>query len=562
MLEHLKLKNFVLMKQAEIPFGPGLNIISGETGAGKSIVIDAIALLLGSRATSDFIRTGSDEAVIEGLFNTSQIAWIAERLERFGFSAHSSTLLIKRIIHRNGRHRIYVNGELATLNILKNLCQGLVDLCGQNEHQSLLKAQAQMQMLDQYGSLADRRRKVEQIYSTRRSLQNELEVLLGDQLERERKKEFLKFQLDELEQAELQPNEDEELSQKKRLLQSEQKRFQLAAGIQEIFEGNGSRGAQELLQKILSQVSDLAELDESAKPWAESVDRAICQLEDIDLEISRYLSQSSDETHDLEEIDARLDQIAKLKRKYGQNVSDILEFLEQLQKDWKAFEDSESRAQEVEKELDQVGTRLFEKGSKLSAQRKKFAKVFADSVTAELQDLKMGRAKFEVQLKFDKDILRWSKELAGDQIEYQICPNPGEATQSLAKIASGGELSRIMLAIRRVISDRGGIGVYLFDEIDAGIGGQTAFQVGKKLSSVAQFNQVICITHLPQVASFANHHISVSKNSSRDRTTAQATVVTKKQRHEELARMLGGPKLTSASLKNAKELLEQAQSHV
>lgn len=557
MLEMLSIQNIAVIDSAEIPFRKGLNILSGETGAGKSIVIEAVSLLLGSRANVELIRAGCEEAVVTGLFDMSELPWMQNRLEQFGFKSSARELLVKRTVNRNGRHRIHVNGEVTTLAILQDLCAGLVDLCGQHEHQSLLKPTTQLELLDRFGNLLEDVGLYSKLYLNYRSTCKEKEALAQAESERIRRFDFLKFQIEELRSAELKPGEDDSLHQEKNLLQSGEARKLGLETVNEILM-NEQEGALERLRLGVSKLKTLCVTDPNLNPIRESLESALIEAEESTLLISRYLDALDLNPERLQNIQDRLAILASLRRKYGMNATEMLATLETLEKELTRLECAAATLSEISEKCSALFTEIKEKGVLLSKKRKKMMGLLADSVTHELHELNMVDAKFSLDLYLKDDIQEWSTT-GGDQLHFLVQTNRGEQARALSKIASGGELSRLMLAIRRVIADRGGIGVYLFDEIDAGIGGQTAFQVGKKLKSVAQYNQVICITHLPQVASFADHHLSVRKKTSGKRTIAEVIELNSKDRQEELARMLGGPELTKKSLANASELLNLAQ---
>jgi DNA repair protein RecN (Recombination protein N) len=558
MLETLTIRNIAIIDAAEIGFKKGFNVLSGETGAGKSIVLEAISLLLGSRANAELIRTGCDEATVEGFFELSDIEWMAPRLERLGFkneSPEGKDLLIKRVVARNGRHRIYINGELATLSILQQLCDGLIDLCGQNEHQSLTRSSTQLDLVDRYGSLEPQRLAFGEVFERARALRRERDELSLAEAERSRKADFLKFQIEELRSAQLEPGEDDTLHQEKILLQSAEARVQIAEGVRQILEED-EEGALTALRLAQNKLRGLAQIDDRANIMLEALERALAETEDANLALHRYLGGVDLNPERLEQVQERLSLFADLRRKYGASVSDMLATLERLELENASLGQAEERLDAISGELEKAEQELRKLAKKLSNARHKISDLLASSVTGELKDLKMGDARFTIELAPKEDIKDWTATGA-DQLQFIVQTNKGEAARPLGKIASGGELSRLMLAIRRVIADKGGIGVYLFDEIDAGIGGQTAFQVGKKLKSVAAYNQVLCITHLPQVASFADHHLVVRKSSSAKRTVTEVIALGKSsERKEELARMLGGPALTKKSLENAAELLQ------
>ncbi len=561
MLETLKIKNIAVIDSAEIPFKSGLNILSGETGAGKSIVIEAISLLLGSRASADLVRAGCDEAVVEGVFDISQLSWAKERLETLGIAQNNDQLLIKRTVHRAGKHRISINGELATLSNLQTLCQGLIDLCSQHEHQSLVKPSTQLELLDRFGGLTQEALKFRELFVRHRELKRQRDELANSEANRLKSADFLKFQIDELTEAGLEKGEDEALQGEKLLLQSAHSRLQHAEAVRQILESADSHtpGCLNSLQTALTRLKTLSQIDEKTAPIREALERALAETEEASHLLSRYLHGVDMDPDRLSTVQERLARIAELRRKYGTTVDDMLTTFQTLQAEFQTLGQAGERLGEIDAELDKTRSQLEKAAHKLSKARAKVAQTLADSVTAELKDLRMGDAHFHIELGSCAEIDSWN-ETGADTIQFSVQTNRGEPARALGKIASGGELSRLMLAIRRVIADRGGIGVYLFDEIDAGMGGQTAFQVGKKLKSVAKYNQVICITHLPQVASFGDQHLVVKKSSNDKRTLTEVTELSQKERKEELARMLGGEQITKKSLENAAELIKMAAS--
>lgn len=558
MLDTLIIRNIAIIDSAEICFKPGLNILSGETGAGKSIVIEAISLLLGSRAKTELIRSGCDEAVIEGLFDISEISWIKPRLKKLGLESNASELLVKRTIHQAGRHRITVNGELVTLSMLQNLCEGLVDLCGQHEHQLLTRPVVQLELLDKMGGLCEQASAVASGFAEYRKLVDERQNLQDHEASLARRADFLKFQRDELRGAALTEGEDEKLHIEKQLLQNAESRSQAAEGVRQMLEDEEG-GVLAGLRSGLVKLRTLNQLDPSVAPIREFLERALAEAEEGSISLNRYLSSMEVSSERLQEVQDRLALIADLRRKYGVTVKEMLDTLEKIETEFSDISDSGKKLEELSAAIEQLKLKLSAQGNTLSSARAKAARILSGSVTEELKDLKMGDAKFTVELSTKSTVDEWTGSGGPDGIQFVVQTNRGESGKPLGKIASGGELSRLMLAIRQVIADRGGIGVYLFDEIDAGIGGQVAFQVGKKLKSVSAANQVICITHLPQVASFANHHLIVRKTVRDGRTITEVAPLRHSEQKEELARMLGGPELTKKSLDNAAELLQLAR---
>ncbi len=557
MLESLKIKNVAVIDEANVNFKPGLNILSGETGAGKSIVIEAISLLLGSRATTDLIRAGCDEALVEGVFDISELGWMRDRLIASGFSLENEELMVKRTVSKNGKHRILINGEHATLANLQKICEDLIDLCGQHEHQSLLKPAVQMDLLDRFGGITVKTAEFEKLFHHYSVLNAEKNQLLSNESERSRRADFLKFQIDELRDAGLDADEDAKLQTEKALLQTGEARLGQAESARTALEADDA-GALAALRIAAQKLKSLSQLDESAVDAQAAVARALAEAEEASLQLNRYLGSIDLDPERLEQVQTRLSKLAELRRKYGASSQEMIAQLEVLEREYSTIANADGRLKELDQELTALEKKLKAQAKILTEARTKVSQLLAKKVTGELKDLKMADAQFMIELETKTDLTTW-KSNGADDIRFVVQTNAGDTARPLGKVASGGELSRLMLAIRRVIADRGGIGVYLFDEIDAGIGGQTAFEVGKKLKSVASYNQVICITHLPQVAAFADHHLSVQKTSANKKTMTTVVELTTKERKEEIARMLGGPELTKKSLENAGELLGLAR---
>jgi len=556
MLQTIKIKNFALIENAEIPFAEGLNILSGETGAGKSIVLEAISLLLGGRANSEVIRSGADEAVVEGYFDIEELPWLKERMGEVGLESEDSELLIKRSIHRNGKNRIFINGELATLNMLQQVCEGLVDLCGQNEHQSLFKSTVQLDLLDRFSTLDQTTDQIREQFRKTIALRDEWETLKRKEDERVQRLEFIRFQIQELNEAALKPGEDESLQQEKKLLQSHEQRITLANQIDGALDGD--EGALNTLKIALSKAKTLNQIDAGVADLYSTLERALAEAEEASRLARHYLNQGELSPERLEGVQERLSLITNLKRKYGQSIDEIIAHHERLAGEIDLLENLSSRLDGLEDEFKKERTRTLKLSKELFSKRKKGAEGFVKAVAKELKELRMQDAAVDLDLNFQEDLAFWGPHSLGTEIALEVRTNLGEEKKPIQKIVSGGELSRLMLAIRRVIADKGGIGVYLFDEIDAGLGGQTAFTVGKKLKSVAAYNQVICITHVPQVACFADHHLNIQKHTTKGRTVTEVMALDREGRREEIARMLGAEKLTPAALKNARDLLESA----
>ncbi len=558
MIQTIKIRNFALIENAEIPFEHGLNILSGETGAGKSIVLEAISLLLGGRANSETIRSGAEEAVVEGYFDIEQLPWLKNRLQEVGIECDGNELLIKRTVSKSGKNRIFLNGQLATLNMLSTVCEDLIDLCGQHEHQSLFKSVVQIALLDRFSGIEDLQKKASTQYRKTITLLEEWESLKKKEEERVQRLAFLQFQLEELEAAALVPGEDESLAAEKRLLQSVGQRMSLAAQVHDALDGE--EGALNALRIALSKVKSLCQMDEGVEPLQSSIERALAEVEDASHASRSYTSRADLSPDRLEKVQERLSLITNLKRKYGNLLDEIITYQGKLREEIDLLTHLSTRLDSLESEYGEERKSALKLAKDLFEKRKKGADGLSKAVSKELKELRMQDAEVGFSLTFSDDLASWGSESLGTVADLLVRTNLGEEKKPIQKIVSGGELSRLMLAIRRVIADKGGIGVYLFDEIDAGLGGQTAFTVGKKLKSVAGYNQVLCITHVPQVACFADHHLSISKQSSKGRTVTEVRCLSDGERRDEIARMLGSEKLTPAALKNAKDLIDSARA--
>lgn len=561
MLELLRIKNIAVIDESEVSFESGLNIISGETGAGKSIVIESINLILGGRAQTDLIRAGCEDATVEGLFDIRDRAETLQKLSENGFPTEDGQLLIKRMLSRSGKHRIFINGELANLQSLVRVTDGLIDCCGQHENQTLLKQSSQIELLDRFGGTEKAAVQVAELVAQLKQSQQRLMDLVQSDQERIQRTEFLKFQIEELESFQPFSGEEENLQLEKKLFSTSEAR---RSSVQFIIDGlsdsdSGDRGILSNLKSMLSRARSIQSQDDSIEVMAGGLERGLVELEEASLAFSKYLDTIDHSPERMNEVQMRLAKYAELKRKYSCTGDELAERFEQMKRELLNLENMSELIDEEKKIISELRLQLKKIGEKLSKDRKKYSKQLSEQVTQELQELKMEQAQFLIDLKEVGEDLNWSEALGPNTIQFLIKTNAGDEFKPIGSIASGGELSRVLLSIRRVIADQGGIGVYLFDEIDAGIGGQTAFVVGRKLKSVAKHNQVICITHVPQVAAFADHHLSVVKTLDKKRTFTSVLKLTQKDRTDELARMLGGEVITKKSLENAKELLAQTK---
>lgn len=562
MLRFLRIRNFAIIDSLELEFHHGLNVITGETGAGKSIVLEALGLILGNRAETDLIRSGCNEAVVEAIFDLKEQSITTSRLERQGINLYKNDheLLIKRTIQRNGKNRIYLNDELITLSQLADLCENLVDLCSQHENQSLSKSSFQLELIDRYGALLDIRSQVKETFSAYKSFETELQTLRSNSLVSSSNEDFIRFQIKEIDELSPSENEDEEL-------QLEHKKLRNVGAILEgcqstlaflrDSENENNLSALDLIGKAKQRLSKLIEQDPTISNTMHSLEQIHEELVQVSLEIETYCSKIDANPLRIQEVEERLTKLNQLKRKYGLTISDIFEKRTQLENNLSELACLQEKICQTEEKLRFVADAYLEVARKLSKKRHNVAKTLKNSVTDELKELRMPESAFDIEFHpVEPNPLGNTDGL--DRIQFLFSANAGVDKKPLGKVASGGELSRLMLALRRTLGDRGGIGVYVFDEIDSGIGGQTGTLVGKKLRDVAEHNQVICITHLPQVAAFANAHYVVEKKTISSKTISDVRQLDEKERVQELARMLGGSQITDKSRAHAKELLKES----
>jgi DNA repair protein RecN (Recombination protein N) len=557
MLQELRIKNFAIIDELDLSFSKGFNILTGETGAGKSIILSAVQLLLGDRASEELIRSSEEEASVEALFDISQNhevkGRIQEKGQRLSGAEEGDSLLVRRVISRSGRGKAFINGNFATLGMLSEIGEELLSIYGQHEHQSLQRVDTHIDILDEFGGLLDLRKEFQGLFLKFTSLSQELQRIRGEKERREKERELMAFQSKEIEKAGIRVGEEETLKEEKRVLAHAKKLTDFAGASEEVlYSTEGS--AIERIQSVLHQGKEMAAIDPSLSPVFKNLDGALIQLEEVALALRDYSKRIEVNPGRLEEIENRLEEIDRLKRKYGSTEADILRFKEKVDETLNSFTLDQERLSQLEGEIGPLREEMTQKAQKLSRERKRSASELKRSVEKELATLGMRKTTFEVRI--DDQALSYKGK---DRIEFLISPNIGEEVKPLAKIASGGELSRIMLAMKRILAIIGGRQVLVFDEVDAGIGGAVAEVVGRKLRELSKHHQVICVTHLPQIACFADRHHSVKKEMRSGRTVTVVDPLEKDARVEEIARMLGGVKVTEKTRAHAQEMMENAR---
>jgi DNA repair protein RecN (Recombination protein N) len=564
MLLELSIKNFAIIDRLALSFGPGLNIFTGETGAGKSIILDAVALVLGDRATSEIIRTSADEAEVEALFDVSGCKGLKKVIEDAGID-FSDTLVVKRVVQRTGRNKIYINGSLATLVTLTEIGRRLIDIYGQSEHQSLTRPEEHVEVLDSFAGLTapenGLRASMSGAYRDYIALKKECEVIVKDPAELDRRRDLLGYQLKEIEEAALTEGEEEELATaRKRLENAERIKEAVLNAERAVYSDAGS--VVERLGSVLKPLKEASGFDEALASTVEALQASLFEIEDAAGFLRDYSGSIEYDPEELERVGDRLDLISKLKKKYDADVAGILAKSKVLEEELSTLDALEGRVEGLEAKMNEARELCLLTAGKLTGKRLKESGPLKEQVESELKDLGMSSSVFEVVIEAEKSAegtVRFGPKGA-DRVSFFISPNPGEEVKPLARIASGGELSRIMLAIKRVTA-AGRVPTLVFDEIDAGVGGPTAQVVGLKLNEVAGSHQVLCITHLPQIAAFASDHYVVTKGSTKEgRTVTSVKKIDGGELVEQISWMLGGSKITEASRKHAVELVEAAKS--
>lgn len=564
MLVQLTISDFAIIRHLEIHFRPGLNILSGETGAGKSIIINAVNLILGERASTDLIRTGSQEARVEALFQLPPETPVSKLLSDFGIP-FSGDVLITRVISREGRNKIIINGSLATLQMLARLGALLISISGQHEHQSLLRPENHLYILDDFGGLSERRFELNALFSGYQSLKEERHALARKIKQTEERQDLSRFQLDEIEKAAVKKGED-------RILEEERKRLQHAELLQHTVR-NAYQMLYEKQDAVLSILSHCikgmergVEIDRDLHPIKEAIASAKVDLEEAALDLRNFLQNIVHNPYRLEDVEERLQIINRLKKKYGPTLEDILAFRDRLSTAEDLLEQERESLRHLDEKITEAEKDILARAAVLSEKRKKTAGELEASVRKELGLLDMRSTRFKVE--FDGEG-RFGENVAGpmeqgmrqvradglDRVEFMLSPNVGEDLRPLFRIASGGELSRIMLALKSILAATTSVETVIFDEVDAGIGGATAEVVGDKLQSLAGYHQLLCISHLHQIACKGTTHFLVEKKTVDDRTQTVITELDPESRVQEIARMLGGKTISSKAMAHAKELL-------
>ncbi|MHB1131442.1 MAG: DNA repair protein RecN [Chloroflexota bacterium] len=575
MLAEIQITNFAIIERLQLALEPGFNVLTGETGAGKSIVIDAVGALLGGKVGAEVVRTGTEQAHVEGLFPIDEAGAdpaLLEALADAGLALEDGALILSRDVHRSGRTVARINGRAVPASLLQQVGHHLIDIHGQSEHLSLLRTAYQLDLLDSYGGLLELRGRLAARVGELRQVRRDLDRLNTDERELARRADLLRFQAEEIDSAKLRPDEEEELVQERTLLANAEKLAAAADGAyQALYSGSDEQpAASDRLAEAAGHLAELARLDPTLKPQAEALDSAIFQVEEVGGSMRAYRDAVEFNPTRLATVEERLDLLHVLKRKYGASLAEVITYGEQASAELDSLVHGEERRAELQQrereELQAAGALAGE----LSEQRRAVARHLAEAVTAELADLNMKGARFDVSLEQvpdgdgvplggQMDEPRVACDLSGaDRVTFLIAPNLGEQIKPLAKTASGGEMARLLLALKTVLSRADRIGTLIFDEVDVGVGGRSGRVVGEKLSSLTARHQVICVTHLPQVACYADAHYRIAKVVSGERTSTQVQRLAPQEQVGELAAMLAGSEASQNARLSAAEIIRHA----
>ena len=556
MLKELSIKNFAIIEEVSVSFSDGLTVLTGETGAGKSIIIDAVHLLAGGRGSQEFIRHGAKKAELEGLFYIQNAQHpVFQKLQDVGIEADEESVILRRDINDHGKSVCRVNGKLVTIAILREIGGSLIDIHGQHESQELMDERLHISLLDQFaGSKLHRvKESYSGLFQKYMKLKKELAAVSDNEQQIAQRIDLYQYQINEIDAIELIENEDEELQLERKKFQNYHKTFERISAAHEAL--NGELKGLDWIGTTMSELEDIASFDESYKEQAELVSNSFYSLQELSYQLKSVMDESEFDEERLNVIEERLAAIQSLKRKYGNSIEEILVYRHKIGEELDALMNRDERIQQRQKALNQVEKDLEIDAKELTIYRKKAAKSLSEAIVLQLRELFMEKATFEVIFKpstiFDKN--------GKDDVSFYMSTNVGEPAKPISKIASGGELSRMMLALKGIFSKHQGITSIIFDEVDTGVSGRVAQAIAEKIANISRSSQVLCITHLPQVAAMADQQLLIEKEVMGKRTMTKLTEVTGKNRVQELSRMMSGSEITTLTLEHATELLSIAE---
>lgn len=552
MLSQLYIENIAVIRQATIDFQQGFHVFTGETGAGKTILISAINAVLGGRTFKEIIRTGETRATVSALF-TEISEELCKKIEVLGYPLEDNQLLVQREIDLSGKGQCRLDGRPATAAMLREVCSLLIDIHGQHDNQELLSAEKHLGFLDSYGAYRQEMAAYTAAYERMCECAARLDKLQMDESYKLQRMDILQFQIKEIGDAKLSDGEEERLVEQQKRIRNAERITESLGAVYTLLNGNGEemRGVLEALEEVSTELDTAAKYLTEFGGYSEKLSDAYYMLEELGSRARDTLEDADFDPRQLDDIESRLDTIYKLKKKYGNSIAEILEYFERISEEYQSLELSDELTAHLQRELDEANLVLHTVAEALTACRLAAAAEFSERVEQELAYLDMAGVRFS--------ITRREKPYGptgADEMEFMICTNAGEEAKPLAKIASGGELARIMLAIKNVLAEKDGIGTIIFDEVDTGVSGRAAQKIGKKLAEVARHRQVICVTHLAPVAACAAHHYRIYKTVEDGRTFTRVEELTRPQRVQELARIMVGENITDSALKSAEEMLE------
>jgi DNA repair protein RecN (Recombination protein N) len=563
MLRFLRIREFALIRELEIEFGPGLNMLTGETGSGKSILVDALGLLAGERSSAEMVRSSSDLAVLEGVFDVDPEGVILGLLKDAGIESEEESILIRREISSGGRNRVFINNTLATLALLKSIGERFADIHGQHDQKSLLDLSSHLEWLDRFGGNTESVARVRESYERMRELGDRLDSMAMDEQERLRRVDILQFQVNEIRRAKLLPQEKEDLEAERNILANREKIFALASEAYSLlYESESSLLS--LVNRLERILQELEGYDPVWTPQRESLRENLYKLEDLSYAARDYASGIDFSAERLDQVEQRLSDLERLSRKYGSSIPEILAYADKCERELEGLISYADTSKLLATKLGEETSQYLAIAAKLSEKRRRDAARLEREIRKEFLALAMEKMELSVH-RGPREAERSSRRIPGtygpsgiDRVEFMIAPNRGEEMRPLMKIASGGELSRVMLAIKSLCGGGEPGKTLVFDEVDAGIGGRVAEAVGRRLRDISQSSQVLCVTHLPQIASFARHHFNVRKEVVGTRTETFVNPLNESERVEELARMMGGEIITETTCRHAQEMLEHS----
>jgi len=558
MLQELTIENLAIIDHLSLNFSDQMTVLTGETGAGKSIIIDAVGLLVGGRGSQELIRKGEGSLKVQGQFEISDQVVIEDVLNELGVEIADGTLVIQREINRNGRNIIRVNDTLMNTTSLKKIGSRLVDIEGQNDHQLLMQPEQHLGLLDEFANQDDDLlTKYENIYERYIDTIHKIKQKQATEQQSAQRIDMLEFQVNEINNANLIENEDVDLTNEQAQLNHFQQINSSLQTVQGVLAGDDNGSSLDAIASAKESLEEISDFNDDYTQLNDRVSEAYFTLQDVANEVGRQLDNLSFDEDRLNEIEQRLNLINDLERKYGDSVTEILVYCTKISAELESMQENNVTSDELEERLVTLKSQLQTLGNKLSQNRKQAAKQIEKDIKQQLNDLYMEKAVFEIKFMDKKDDMFYSNGI--DQVEFYIQTNPGEAMGPLAKIASGGELSRVMLALKTIFARSQGVTSIIFDEVDTGVSGRVAQAIAEKIKVIANQSQVLCITHLPQVAAMAQHHLLISKAVQDDRTITSVDGLDEESRIDELARMLAGAEVTPLTVEHAKELLKMAK---